>query len=178
MTQCNRTGLSAALIAAVSIAAGSSGFAAPPPEQVSDPDTRMVLSLPPDERHLVLTEMRSFVIAIQQITDGLARGDSEQVAEAARRMGSGAANEIPPHVVAKLPEPFKQLAGRVHTTFDRIALDAADFGDTQHTLVQVSELIQHCIACHGMYQIEKEKFPPLKGDLDDERRRIAYGGGR
>ncbi|MCW8907376.1 MAG: hypothetical protein OQL28_09000, partial [Sedimenticola sp.] len=52
-----------------------------------DPDTRALLALPVDERHLVLVEMRNFVVAMQSILDGLARDDMEQVAEAARTMG-------------------------------------------------------------------------------------------
>lgn len=126
----------------------------------TDPDTRQPLPLPPDERHLVLQEMRNFVLALQSITDGLARNDMAQVARAARTMGSGAANEIPPHVVAKLPTPFRQLAGEVHTGFDAIALDADDLGDAGHTLEQMGSLMQHCIACHGMYQIVRQPEHP------------------
>ncbi len=125
-------------------------------QNVPDPDQRQMLRLPPDERHVVLAEMRNFVVAIQTITDALSREDMETVAQAAMAMGSGAANEIPPHVVAKLPEPFKQLAGRVHTTFDAIALDAEGLGDVQHTLGQVGSLMQNCIACHSMYQVVRE----------------------
>lgn len=125
-------------------------------QNVPDPDQRQTLRLPPDERHIVLEEMRNFVAAIQSITDALSREDMETVAQAAAAMGSGAANEIPPHVVAKLPEPFKQLAGKVHTTFDAIALDAEGLGDVQHTLGQVGSLMLNCMACHSMYQVVRE----------------------
>jgi len=125
-------------------------------QNVPDPDQRQMLRLPPDERHIVLAERRNFVIAIQTITDALSREDMEAVAQAAMAMGSGAANEIPPHVVAKLPEPFKQFAGQVHTTFDAIALDAEGLGDVQHTLGQVGSLMQNCVACHSMYQVIRE----------------------
>lgn len=122
---------------------------------LEDPDTRAMLALPADERHLVLVEMRNFVVAMQSILDGLARDDMEQVASAARTMGSGAANEIPPHVVAKLPETFKQLAGKVHTTFDAISMDAEAMGDMGHTVGQLSELTKHCVACHAIYQVDR-----------------------
>ncbi|WP_303901986.1 hypothetical protein [Thiohalomonas denitrificans] len=134
----------------------------PVPNQLKDPDQRIVLQLPPDERHMVLEEMRNFVVAIQEIADGLARDDFEQVATAARTMGSGAANEIPPRVVNKLPETFKQLAGKVHTTYDAIALDAGSMADTQLALEQLGDLYGYCVACHATYQIEKIPFPDEK----------------
>lgn len=131
------------------------GAASPTP---SDPDQRQVLELPPDERHLVLQEMRSFLEAMQEITAGLAEKDMERVSEAARRMGGRAANAIPPRVVAKLPDTFRRLAGKVHTTFDRIALDAGTMADRQLTLEQLRKLQRHCVACHATYQIEKVPF--------------------
>lgn len=133
-----------------------------PVQKKTDPDQRVVLQLPPDERHMVLNEMRNFVVAIQQIADGLANDDFEQVAAAARKMGSGAANEIPPRVVNKLPETFKQLAGKVHMTYDAIALDADSMADTQLALEQLGELYGYCVACHATYQIEKIPFPEGK----------------
>lgn len=125
-------------------------------------DERLKLVLEPDERHLVLLEMRNFLHTIQTMTDALTTEDMKTVAEAARTMGSGAANEIPPRTVAKLPETFKMLAGTVHTAFDVIALDAESMGDPKHTLRQMGSLLQTCNACHGIYQVESKPFPRLK----------------
>ena len=126
----------------------------------ADPDSRERLVLTGAERHLVLQEMRNFVQAIQTILAGLAEEDMDQVGQAARQMGSGAANQIPPSVVAKLPDTFKLFAGKVHTTFDLIAMDAEAMGDTQHTLGQIASLTQHCVACHAIYQIERKAETP------------------
>ncbi len=117
-------------------------------------DGRVPLVLLDAERHIVLEEMRNFLAVLQTITDALPREDMKEIARAARSMGSGAANEIPPQTVAKLPEEFKVLAGGVHTTFDVMALDAESLADPRHTLTQVSELLQKCNACHGLYQIK------------------------
>ena len=125
-------------------------------------DDRVKIVLKPDERHLVLLEMRSFLNVVQTITDALTREDMQAVAEAARSMGSGAANQIPPQTVAKLPETFQMLAGTVHTSFDVMALDADSVGDPVHTQRQMGRLLQTCNACHGIYQVETEPFPPLK----------------
>jgi hypothetical protein len=131
----------------------------------ANPDQRPYLILLPEERDLVLQEMRSFLYVIQTIADALGRDDMKAVADAARTMGSGAANEIPPHVVAKLPDDFKQLAGVVHTTFDIIALDAESLGDAKHTLSQLGDMLKTCNACHAMYQIPNNfsSSAPVRG---------------
>lgn len=125
-------------------------------------DDRLKLVLEPHERHLVLLEMRNFLQVVQTITDSVTREEMKTVAEAARSMGSGAANQIPPETVAKLPETFQMLAGTVHTTFDVIALDAESLGDPMHTMRQMGKLLQTCNACHGIYQVATEPFPRLK----------------
>ncbi|MCC6656758.1 MAG: hypothetical protein IT512_01090 [Rhodocyclaceae bacterium] len=125
-------------------------------------DQRAPLVLLDEERHLVLLEMRNFLAVLQTITDAITREDMKEIARAARSMGSGAANEIPPKTVAKLPEEFKVLAGGVHTTFDLMALDAESLADPKHTLVQMNELLQKCNACHGIYQIKVGRGAPSK----------------
>ena len=140
------------LIGAGAGAALASGSAKQAPAKQAD--QRAPLVLLDAERHIVLEEMRNFLAVLQIITDALPREDMKEIARAARTMGSGAANEIPPATVAKLPEEFKVLAGGVHTLFDLIALDAESLADPKHTTSQVSELLQKCNACHGIYQIK------------------------
>lgn len=137
----------------VALAAGPAKTSKPKPAA----DQRAPLLLLDHERHLVLEEMRNFLAVLQTITDALPREDMKEVARAARSMGSGAANEIPPVTVAKLPEEFKVLAGSVHTSFDLIALDAETLGDPKHTVSQVAEMLQKCNACHGIYQVQVTK---------------------
>ena len=131
--------------------------AAPAAGPAKSVDQRAPLVLLDEERHIVLEEMRNFLAVLQTITDALTREDMKEIARAARSMGSGAANEIPPKTVAKLPEEFKVLAGGVHTTFDLMALDAESLADPKHTLTQMNELLQKCNACHGIYQIKVGK---------------------
>ena len=144
-----RTLLVAAMLGMLSIAG-----AAPAAGPAKPADQRAPLVLLDEERHIVLVEMRNFLAVLQTIIDASLREDMKEVARAARTMGSGAANEIPPQTVAKLPEAFKVLAGGVHTTFDLIALDAESLGDSRHTLMQLSDLLHKCNACHGIYQIK------------------------
>lgn len=135
----------------------SSAVPASGPAGAKQADRRAPLVLLDAERHIVLEEMRNFLAVLQTITDALTREDMKTIASAARSMGSGAANEIPPPTVAKLPEEFKVLAGGVHTIFDLIALDAESLADPKHTITQMSELLQKCNACHGIYQIKVGK---------------------
>ncbi len=145
--------LGALILCGATLAAGPAKSAPTKPAA----DQRAHLVLLDAERHLVLEEMRNFLAVLQTITDALPREDMKEVARAARTMGSGAANEIPPQTVAKLPEEFKMLAGGVHTAFDLIALDAETLADPTHTVSQVGEMLQKCNACHGIYQIKVAK---------------------
>lgn len=146
-------------IAAVALGALLIAGAAPAAGPAKPADQRAPLVLLDEERHIVLEEMRNFLAVLQTITDALTREDMKEIARAARSMGSGAANEIPPKTVAKLPEEFKVLAGGVHTTFDLMALDAESLADPKHTLTQMNELLQKCNACHGIYQIGLARPP-------------------
>lgn len=127
---------------------------APGGAQGADPDMRTPLLLNAEERHLVLSEMRGFVSAIDQILEGITREEMQQIASVARTVGSSAANAVPASVMAKLPDDFKVFASRVHGTFDLIALDAESLGDTSHTIEQLAGLTKNCIACHALYQIK------------------------
>jgi len=143
--------LGATLLAGPSLASG-------PAKQA---DQRAPLVLLDAERHIGNGQPLPALAVLQIITDALPREDMKEIARAARTMGSGAANEIPPKTVAKLPEEFKVLAGGVHTTFDLIALDAESLGDAKHTMGQVGEMLGKCNACHGIYQIGLAR-PPKK----------------
>ena len=73
---------------------------------------------------------------------------------AARQMGMDAAHAAPAQMVGKLPLEFKTLGFSVHRDFDTIALDAENLGDPKHTLGQLADTLQKCVACHSAYQIK------------------------
>jgi hypothetical protein len=132
--------------------AGSPPPAAPPPESKAGPQ-RFVVPLTPEERELVLGEMRDFLVALQSVTDALARDDFGAVAAAARKVGAGAeGGRMPPAIAKKLPPEFRQLARATHDGFDSLAADAVARRDARHTLAQTSALMQRCNACHAVYQ--------------------------
>ena len=124
-------------------------------------DERTALVLKPDERAVVLLEMRQFLSGVQLMTDAFARDDAKALAQAARSLGKATAHEVPPALRAKLPMEFKQLGFSVHNDFDQIAMDAESLGDMKHSMTQLSSTLQKCVACHTIYQIQNEPYPAL-----------------
>jgi hypothetical protein len=116
-------------------------------------DGRAMLELNPDERAMILEEMRQFLGGVQKMTAALGRQDMPAAAEAARAMGQKMAHEVPPALRAKLPMEFRQLGFSVHREFDQIALDADGLKDVSYSLNQLSATLQKCVACHATYQI-------------------------
>jgi len=117
-------------------------------------DGRQALQLTAGERDLVLGEMRMFLSSVQSITAGLSKGDMPQVVNAARKVGAAAQQAVPASLVGKLPLSFKKLGFDTHKKFDLLALDAEALGDPQHSLQQLSELMNNCVACHASYRMD------------------------
>jgi len=117
-------------------------------------DGRMAIHLTADERDFVLVEMRTFLTSVQQVTQGLTDKDMAVVAEAGKKVGMAAQSGVPGTLVGKLPMAFKKLGFDTHTRFDQLAMDAESFGDAEHTLEQLAELMQNCVACHAAYRFD------------------------
>ena len=128
-------------------------------------DGRTVLALAPDERAMILEEMRMFLAGVQKMTAALGRPDMPAVAEAARGMGQRMVHEVPPALRTKLPLEFRQLGFSVHRDFDQIALDAENMKDVSYSLNQLSGALQKCVSCHATYQI---RSPALDGLHDKD----------
>jgi len=95
---------------------------------------------------------------VQQITEGLAAKNMQQVAKAARTVGREAQQAVPGSLMGKLPLGFKKLGFDTHAKFDQLALDAEQLGDPAQTLEQLSALTQNCVACHAAYRIDLEQM--------------------
>jgi cytochrome c556 len=117
-------------------------------------DGRTALQLNEAERDLVLSEMRAFLVSVQQITKGIAENDMNLVAEYASRAGRAAQQDVPMSLMGKLPIGFKKMGLATHAAFDQLALDAREFGDRDQTLSALHELMNNCVACHAAYRID------------------------
>ena len=120
-------------------------------------DGRVAIQLTPEERDLVLSEMRTFLDSVQQITQGVANNDFDAAAKAARIVGSAAQQGMPGTLIGKLPLEFKKMGFDTHSQFTQLALDAEQMGDGTQTLEQLGTLLQNCVACHATYKFEIEK---------------------
>jgi hypothetical protein len=118
------------------------------------PDGRTAVLLAPDERSLVLTEMRGMLGAVQGIVDGVNAGNMKQAAKAARVSGMAAAADVNPALMAKLPLEFKEFGLSVHKRFDEIATEADSGAPREHMLASLSTQLSACVACHASYRIE------------------------
>jgi hypothetical protein len=118
-------------------------------------ERRVAVVLEPGERALMLREMRDFVGGLQAIADALSRDDMKDVAKAARQMGTARSHDVPAAMLGKLPLEFKTLAFGVHRGFDSIAMDAEGIGMPEHTLGQLSDVLQKCVACHATYEVKE-----------------------
>lgn len=116
-------------------------------------DGRQAIVLAPGERDLVLSEMRMFLSSIQKITEAVSKDEMEIAAKYAREVGLAAQQAVPGSLMGKLPLAFKKLGFDTHSKFDALALDAESLGDSQHTMQQLSTLMNNCVACHASYQI-------------------------
>ncbi len=115
-------------------------------------DGREAIALVPEDRDLVLAEMRTFLGAVQGMTVALTKEDMQTVAQLARSVGAAAVGQVPPSLMQALPLEFKKLGQGVHADFDQLALDAEQLGDPQHSLRQMGDILGKCVACHATYR--------------------------
>jgi mono/diheme cytochrome c family protein len=124
-----------------------------------DIDKRRVLHLTEHQRDHVLAEMRALLSGTQKILDALHKEDMAAIAAHARSLGMGMAHKGEDHLKSVLPREFMQLGMSVHKAFDQIAADAEALKDPRHTLLQLSESMKNCVACHNSYQIHIQEQP-------------------
>lgn len=117
-------------------------------------DGRKSLMLEAGERDLVLTEMRMFLIAVQEIIQAANDNNAEGIVKSARFVGRAAQEAVPGSLMKKLPLEFKKLGFDTHEKFDQLALDAEQFGDTAVSMKQLSTLMQNCVSCHASYRVD------------------------
>ena len=117
-------------------------------------DGRTAVVLQASERDFVLSEMRGMLAATQGILEGANRGDMQLVIKAASAAGMGAAADVNPALMAKLPLNFKTLGMSVHHDMDDIAKAAASETLTPEILKMTSNTLTKCVACHSAWQLQ------------------------
>ena len=119
-------------------------------------DDRTVIVLHPEQRELVLTEMRGLLAATQGILEGANQNDMPRIIEAARTAGMAAMVDVNPAMMAKLPIEFKSLSMDIHHDMDAIAKAAEDGKASAEVLKMTSSTLTKCVACHAVWQIKSD----------------------
>ena len=119
-------------------------------------DGRQAVMLSKDERNALLLEMRNWLQSSQNILEAAAANDFVTVVESAKASGMGAEAETPGSLFRKLPAEMKALGFDTRKKFDGIAADAEKLKDIKHTVAQLSEAMNNCVACHATYRFAEE----------------------
>lgn len=117
-------------------------------------DHRNVVKADNEAKAHVLLEMRQLLETVQLVMDSALKKDMEKVAHYAEQVGVKAMRATPPSVANQLPADFKMMGRGVHEAMDTIARDARDLGDSQHTLEQLNDTLQACVACHAAFKLQ------------------------
>lgn len=116
------------------------------------PDERLEIQVSPEERELVLKEMRTILASVNGVVTGLSQEDMKRVEESARAAGMGMAVEESA-LVAKLPIEFKEMGLSLHRDFDDLA-DATKKGASQEEILQrMARLTARCNGCHDIFRL-------------------------
>ncbi|MCB0308386.1 MAG: hypothetical protein KDD48_03360 [Bdellovibrionales bacterium] len=119
-------------------------------------DQRTEIALTPQERDLILGEMRQLLDSVRGIIQGVAENDVEGIQTAARASGLKMAQDVNPSLMLKLPAAFKELGMNTHQRFDKLA-DKAPQLSSSEILKETSDMMGSCVGCHVTYKITESK---------------------
>lgn len=120
---------------------------------VTAKDERTAIVLTKGERNFVLSEMRGLLGHMQQLISAAADKDIDRTIKIAKLLTEDSKGKNQTSIIAKTPIAFKKLSANIHTQFGELYNDAIEKRDPNHSLKQVSVIMQNCIACHGAYQL-------------------------
>lgn len=135
----------------VSAAGGAFLFVRGQTEVASDGRTAVKLS--PQERDVVLKEMRTMLESVRDITRALADGDAGALQKASRASGRDMQGTVPAGLMLKLPLAFKDLGFAVHAAFDEITVASQQQETPDMIMGKLADQLARCAACHGAYRL-------------------------
>lgn len=155
---------SALLLLASSLAlagCSKSSERAPAPPVVTA-EVRQPLYLEPETRHRVLAEMRSMLVSVDGIVQGIADGDRDAIERSARSAGMRRSVDDDPVFGRGLPAAFRDLGIRTHRTFDQLADAVKDGNPTDEAMRRLREITGQCVGCHAVYRVVEAPTPSGK----------------
>lgn len=115
-------------------------------------DGRLAVQLTKDERNALLLEMRTWLQSTQAVLKAVSDKNFEEVHRVAKISGMSAEADTPASLFRKLPAAMKALGFDTRKKFDEIADDAIKLRNPEHTIKQLSNTMNSCIACHSTYR--------------------------
>jgi hypothetical protein len=103
-------------------------------------------------RNTLLLEMRAWLQNTQAIFAAAAQNDLPTVVALAKTSGMNAEADVPGSLFRKIPAEMKVLGFATRRKFDEIAATAEKAKDGNLIVVQLSETMKNCIACHATYR--------------------------
>jgi len=116
-------------------------------------DQRRVVQLSPQEKDMVLGEMRQILVAVHGVLTGLSANDMPAVAKAAKSAGMSMAADGSPELLAKLPIEFKALGLGLHRDFDQLSTDVDGGLGKDQVVARMAQITTKCVSCHAAYRL-------------------------
>ena len=127
-------------------------------DRVGPVDPRARVAFPPELVEHTLANMRDHLLALQQISEALAAGETDKAGDIAeQRLGMsslrlhGAAE-----VAAFMPQGMQDAGTAMHKAASRFALEAQNAGVTgelKPALKALGETMAACVGCHAGYRL-------------------------
>jgi hypothetical protein len=144
--------LSWTLVAILSIVVAAFSYKFTVGEVKPSEDGRLAVILTKDERNALLLEMRTWLKSTQSILKAVSAKNFEEVSRVAKISGMAAEAETPASLFRKLPASMKILGFDTRKKFDEIADDAIKLRNPEHTIKQLGNTMNNCVACHATYR--------------------------
>lgn len=126
-------------------------------EVIEKENHRTAIVMTEGNREIVLGEMRSFLSNLQQINEGVLENNPDKIIKAAKASGAGVAETVPQGLMKSLPIAFKKMGFGTHDLFDELADSARTNYSAETTQKQLNQIMQRCVTCHQVYEIQIKK---------------------
>jgi len=123
----------------------------------SSTDNRVAVVLTKDERNLILSEMRQFLISVQTISQALTENDTDKVIDLSAKAGMSAEENTPGSIFRKIPLGMKMLGLDTRRKFDAMSAYANENKDVKALRIQLDTILLNCVACHEAYQLPEPR---------------------
>lgn len=161
-----RTSLAAVASAAVVLASGIAvaqhhGHSSHAHQSRAAPQTdgRALVRFPAALATHTLANMRDHLLALQEISDALSRGDFDKASKTAEaRLGMSSLSLHGAHDVARfMPQGMQDAGTAMHRAASRFAIEAQNAsvsGDLKPAIGALGQVMSACNACHASYRLK------------------------